>query len=270
MFDRLEKTLTRYEELVRLLSDPAIINDQQKYRTLSKEQRDLTPLVEAYTRFRAMRDDAENLRQISRTSADQELRQMAGMELPAAESKLAALSEELKSLLVPKDPNDTKDCIVEIRAGTGGEEAALFAADLLRMYTRYAEGEGWKTELIDWNETAKGGYREIIFSLRGEGAYGKLKFESGVHRVQRVPETEAQGRVHTSAATVAVLPEVDEIDSDIVINPADLDFATYRSGGKGGRTSTRSRRPSGSPTGRAASWSPASRNGRSSRTGNAP
>ncbi len=235
MFDRLEKTLTRYEELVRLLSDPAVISDQLKYRALSKEQRDLTAIVEAYTRFRTLRDDAENLKQMARGSGDPELRQLAEAELPIAESKLAELTEDLKSLLIPKDPNDTKDCIVEIRAGTGGEEAALFAADLLRMYTRYAEGERWKTELIDWNETGKGGYKEVIFSLRGDGAFGKLKFECGVHRVQRVPETEAQGRVHTSAATVAVLPEVDEVDSDIVINPADIDFATFRSGGKGGQ-----------------------------------
>ena len=235
MFDRLDKSLARYEELVRLLSDPAVIGDQQRYRTLSKEQRDLTPIVEAYTRFKKIRVDAENLKQIARGSGDAELRAMAEAELPEAESKLESLTEALKSLLLPRDPNDTRDCIVEIRGGTGGEEAALFAADPLRMYTRYAEGEGWKTEMIDWNETGKGGYKEVIFSLRGEGAYGKLKFESGVHRVQRVPETEAQGRVHTSAATVAILPEVDEVDSDIVINPADLDFDTYRAGGKGGQ-----------------------------------
>ncbi len=235
MFDRLDKSLARYEELVRLLSDPAVIGDQQRYRTLSKEQRDLTPIVEAYTSFRKIRADAENLKQIAHGSGDPELRAMAGVELPEAESKLESLTETLKSLLLPRDPNDSKDCIVEIRGGTGGEEAALFAADLLRMYTRYAEGEGWKTEMIDWNETGKGGYKEVIFSLRGEGAYGKLKFESGVHRVQRVPETESQGRVHTSAATVAILPEVDEVDSDIVISPADLEFTTYRAGGKGGQ-----------------------------------
>lgn len=235
MFDRLDKSLARYEELVRLLSDPAVIGDQQRYRALSKEQRDLTPIVEAYTRFKKFRADSENLKQIARGSGDPELRAMAEAELPEAEAKLEALTETLKSLLLPRDPNDTKDCIVEIRGGTGGEEAALFAADLFRMYTRYAEGEGWKTEMIDWNETGKGGYKEVIFSLKGEGAYGKLKFESGVHRVQRVPETEAQGRVHTSAATVAILPEVDEVDSDIVISPADLEFTTYRAGGKGGQ-----------------------------------
>ncbi len=235
MFDRLDKSLARYEELVRLLSDPAVIGDQQRYRALSKEQRDLTPIVEAYTRFRKFRADAENLKQIARGSGDPELRAMAAAELAETEAKLDSLTGTLKSLLLPRDPNDTKDCIVEIRGGTGGEEAALFAADLFRMYTRYAEGEGWKTEMIDWNETGKGGYKEVIFSLRGEGAYGKLKFESGVHRVQRVPETEAQGRVHTSAATVAILPEVDEVDSDIVINPADLEFTTYRAGGKGGQ-----------------------------------
>jgi peptide chain release factor 1 len=235
MFDRLDRTLARYDEIVSLLSDPAVIGDQQRYRALSKEHRDLTPIVEAYTRFRNLRDEAGNLRQIVKSAGDPELRQMAEQELPGVESRLEALTEELKTLLVPRDPNDSKDCIVEIRAGTGGEEAALFAADLLRMYTRYAEGEGWKTELADWNETGKGGFKEAILSVHGDGAYGKLKFESGVHRVQRVPETEAQGRVHTSAATVVVLPEIDEVDSDIVISPADLEVTTYRSGGKGGQ-----------------------------------
>ncbi|HLB01143.1 MAG TPA: peptide chain release factor 1 [Bacteroidota bacterium] len=235
MFDRLDRTLARYEELVGLLSDPAVIGDQQRYRALGKEQRDLTPIVEAYRQYRKLRADVESLEQLVHGPSDTELKQMAGTELPEAQAKLDKLTDELKILLVPKDPNDSKDCIVEIRAGTGGEEAALFASDLLRMYSRYAESEGWKTEMIDWNETGKGGFKEVIFSLRGDGAYGKLKFESGVHRVQRVPETEAQGRVHTSAATVAVLPEVDEVDSDIVINPADLEFATYRAGGKGGQ-----------------------------------
>jgi peptide chain release factor 1 len=235
MFDRLERTLARYEEIVGLLSDPAVIRDQQQYRALGKERRDLTPIVEAYTEYRKLRADAENLEQLVHGQSDPELRQMAETELPEAQAKLEKLTEELKILLVPRDPNDSKDCIVEIRAGTGGEEAALFASDLLRMYSRYAEAEGWKIEMIDWNETGKGGFKEVIFSLRGEGAFGKLKFESGVHRVQRVPETEAQGRVHTSAATVAVLPEMDEVDSDIVINPADLEFTSYRAGGKGGQ-----------------------------------
>jgi peptide chain release factor 1 len=161
------------------------------------------------------------------------MRELATAELTDAEGKFLKLEEELKTLLVPKDPNDDKDCIVEIRGGTGGDEAALFAADLYRMYTRYAERAGWKTELMDWNDTGLGGFKEVIFSLKGTGAYGALKFESGVHRVQRVPETEAQGRVHTSAATVAVLPEVEDVE--IEINPADLQFDTYRAGGKGGQ-----------------------------------
>src|SRR5262249_33042681 len=152
--------------------------------------------------------DAGNLRSLAESGDDPEMRQLAAAELPETHAKVAKLEEDLKVLLIPKDPNDDKDCIVEIRGGTGGEEAALFAADLYRMYTRYAERAGWKTELMDWSEAGKGGYKEIIFSLKGEGAYGALKFESGVHRVQRVPETEAQGRIHTSAATVAVLPEV--------------------------------------------------------------
>jgi peptide chain release factor 1 len=165
--------------------------------------------------------------------SDPELKAMAQEEYETLTAKLAQLEEELKLLIVPQDPNDTKNFIMEIRAGTGGEEAALFAADLYRMYTRFAERKAWKVELLDWNETGKGGFKEIVFSVSGEGAYGLMKYESGVHRVQRVPETEAQGRVHTSAASVVVLPEVEDVE--IEINPADLQIDTYRSGGKGGQ-----------------------------------
>jgi peptide chain release factor 1 len=235
MFDKLERVLSRKEELLQLLADPEVINNQERYRTLSKEHNDITPLAQSYEEYKKADRNLSELREIAFSSPDMEMRGLAQSELQAAEEKLRRLEEELKVLLIPKDPNDDHDCIVEIRGGTGGEEAALFAADLFRMYTRYAERCGWKTEMMDWNDTGMGGYKEVIFSLKGTGAFGSLKFESGVHRVQRVPETEAQGRVHTSAATVAVLPEVEEIDADIQINPADLDFATYRSGGKGGQ-----------------------------------
>ncbi len=234
MFERLSKVSARYSELTSQLADPVVINNQELYRTLSKEHSDIAGIVSTYERYKKMSSDVANLRQLA-NGTDPDMRELAAAELPEAQNKLSQIEEELKILLLPKDPNDDKDCIVEIRGGTGGEEAALFAADLYRMYTRYAERQGWKTELLDWNDTGKGGFKEVIFSLKGEGAYGTLKFESGIHRVQRVPETEAQGRVHTSAATVAVLPELEEIDSDIAINPADLEFTTYRAGGKGGQ-----------------------------------
>lgn len=235
MFDRLEKIVARYEELTNLLADPAVINNQERYRDLSKEHSDLTPIVQAYGKYKKAKTDFDNLKALSNTAGDPEMRDLAQSELEEADEHLKGVEEELKVLLIPKDPNDDKDCIVEIRGGTGGEEAALFAADLYRMYTRFAERCGWKVELLDWNDTGKGGFKEVVFSVKGEGAFGTLKHESGVHRVQRVPETEAQGRVHTSAATVAVLPELDEVDADIPINPADLQFDTYRSGGKGGQ-----------------------------------
>ena len=233
MFDKLEKLIARYEEITQLLSDPAVISNNERYRELSKELSEKGEIVKKYQEFKKARTDVENLSHISNNEQDAEMRELAASELTDAKAKLLKFEEELKILLVPKDPNDDKDCIVEIRGGTGGDEAALFAADLYRMYTRYAERAGWKTELMDWNDTGLGGFKEVIFSLKGNGAYGALKFESGVHRVQRVPETEAQGRVHTSAATVAVLPEVEDVE--IEINPADLQFDTYRAGGKGGQ-----------------------------------
>ncbi len=233
MFDKLEKLIARYEEITQLLSAPAVISNQERYRELSKEYSEKTEIVRKYQEYKKSRNDVDNLKHLTETEEDAEMRELAAVELTDAQTKLLKLDDELKALLVPKDPNDDKDCIVEIRGGTGGEEAALFAADLYRMYTRYAERAGWKTELMDWNDTGLGGFKEVIFSLKGTGAYGALKFESGVHRVQRVPETEAQGRVHTSAATVAVLPEVEDVE--IEINPADLQFDTYRAGGKGGQ-----------------------------------
>ena len=233
MFEKLEKLIVRYEDITNLLSDPAVISNQDRYRELSKEHSEKTEVVNKYREYKKVRADVENLKQLSEHEKDLEVRELASVELVDLQVKLTTLEDDLKTILIPKDPNDDKDCIVEVRAGTGGDEAALFAADLYRMYSRYAERARWKTELIDWNDTGLGGFKEVIFSLKGTGAYGALKYESGVHRVQRVPETEAQGRVHTSAATVAVLPEVEDIE--IEINPSDLQFDTYRAGGKGGQ-----------------------------------
>jgi peptide chain release factor 1 len=233
MFDRLERSLERHAELQRLLSEPAVIADQQRFRELGKELRALEPIVRAYERFKKVRSDYEGAKELLESAGDAQMKAMAQEEYDSLKNVVADLEEELKFLLVPQDPNDTKNFIMEIRAGTGGEEAALFASDLFRMYTRFAERKGWKSELMDWNETGKGGFKEVSFSVAGEGAFGMMKFESGVHRVQRVPETEAQGRVHTSAASVVVLPEVEDIE--IEINPSDLQIDTYRSGGKGGQ-----------------------------------
>ncbi len=233
MLDRLEKVRQRYEEVGRLLSDPSVVSNSDRLRELSKEHSDLTPLIKSYDRYRKMKNDIAGLKEITETSSDAEMKQLAYDELNEAKTKLDELEEELKVLLIPRDPNDSKNVIVEIRAGTGGEEAALFAGDLLRMYSRYAEKQGWKVEVLDMNDTGLGGIKEVSFGLSGEDVYGTMKFESGVHRVQRVPETEAQGRVHTSAATVAVLPEVEPVE--IQVNPADIEMDTFRSGGKGGQ-----------------------------------
>lgn len=233
MLGRLEKVRERYEEVTRLLSDPAVLSNQQRFRELSKEHSALTPLIKVYETYRKVKKDLEGLREITESSSDAEMRQMAYAEVDGVKAQLGQIEEELKTLLIPRDPNDSRNVIVEIRAGTGGEEAALFGAVLYRMYSRFAERKGWKVELLDLSDTGLGGIKEISFGLSGEDVYGAMKFESGVHRVQRVPETEAQGRVHTSAATVAVLPEVEPVD--VEINPADLEIDTFRSGGKGGQ-----------------------------------
>jgi len=233
MLDRLEKVRERYEELTRLLSDPAVLGSQDRVRQLSKEHSDLAPLIRVYNQYRKEKQNLAGLKEITETSSDSEMKQLAYGELEEARGKVSRLEEELKTLLIPKDPNDSRDVILEVRAGTGGEEAALFGADLYRMYSRFAERQGWKVEVLDINDTGIGGVKEISFALSGEDVYGTMKFESGVHRVQRVPETETQGRVHTSAATVAVLPEVEPVD--VEINPADLEMDTFRSGGKGGQ-----------------------------------
>ncbi len=233
MFDKLEKSVERFEEVHRLMSDPVVIADQQRFRELGKELRKLEAIVKSYTSYKKTQRDFHGSKELLESTNDPEMKAMAQEEFDNSKMELVKIEEELKLLLVPEDPNDTKNFIMEIRAGTGGEEAALFAADLHRMYTRYAERKGWKVDLMDWNETGKGGFKEIVLSVSGDGAYGLMKYESGVHRVQRVPETEAQGRVHTSAASVVVLPEVEDVE--IEINPADLEFETYRSGGKGGQ-----------------------------------
>ncbi len=233
MLDRLDKVKERYEELTRLLSDPATVSNQERFRTLSKEHSDLTPIIRAYDAYRRERQNLAGLKEITETSSDQEMKQLAYGEMEDARTRVAQMEEDLKLLLIPKDPNDSRNVIVEIRAGTGGEEAALFAADLYRMYVRFAEKQGWKVDVLDVSDTGIGGLKEVSFSLAGQDVYGTMKFESGVHRVQRVPETETQGRVHTSAATVAILPEVEQVD--VEINPADLEMDTFRSGGKGGQ-----------------------------------
>jgi len=233
MIEKLEQIKQRYDEVTRLLSDPAVIANQDRNRELGKEYRELSEIVKVYEEYRRVVTSVQGSKEILEQGGDAELKSMAEAELAELQPRATALEEKLKQLLVPKDPNDSKDTIVEIRGGTGGEEAALFASDLYRMYTRFAERKGWKVETLYWNETDKGGFKEVALMVEGEDVYGMLKFESGVHRVQRVPETEAQGRVHTSAASVVVLPEVEDVEIDI--NPADLQFDTFRSGGKGGQ-----------------------------------
>jgi peptide chain release factor 1 len=234
LYQKLKAIKEKYEKINEQLSDPGIISDQTKYVALGKERMQLVDVVEAYNVYDSLIKNIEGNKEIIKTSDDKELREMAESELVDLEEKQIAVEEKIKFLLIPKDPDDDKDVIMEIRAGTGGDEAGLFAADLYRMYSRYAEVRGWKKEIIDINDTGGlGGIKEVVFSLIGAGVYGDLKFESGVHRVQRVPATEASGRVHTSAASVAVLPEVEDVEIDI--NPGDLRIDVYRSGGAGGQ-----------------------------------
>jgi peptide chain release factor 1 len=233
MFDKLQKIEERYHELNELLSSPEVIANQKQFRELSKEQRNIEEIVRVFAEYKKILDELKSVKEMLETFSDVETKEMAQLELIELETKQARVEEQLKTLLIPKDPNDDKNCIVEIRAGTGGEESALFCADLFRMYSRFAEKEHWKIELLDWNDTGLGGFKEVIFQVSGENAYGSLKFESGVHRVQRVPETEAQGRVHTSAVTVAVLPEVEDVE--ITIKESDIKIETARSGGAGGQ-----------------------------------
>ena len=233
LVDKLEKIKAKYDSINEQLSNPQISGDREKYIFLSRERSELVEIVEAFAKYSTVLKNIDGNKEIVETANDNELILMAETELEELELEKERLEEEIKLLLLPKDPNDDKDIIMEIRAGTGGEEAALFAGDLFRMYNRFAEIRGWKSELIDINDTGLGGVKEAIFSISGNNVYGDLKFESGVHRVQRVPETEGSGRVHTSAASVAVLPEAEDVQ--IEINQNDLKIDIFRSGGAGGQ-----------------------------------
>lgn len=233
MFDKLDFILEKYEELSIKVSDPDIIANQSLWQKHMKEMSDIEPVVNKYKEYKKVKEELAELKNML-SDTDEELREMAKLEIPDLESKLAELERELQILLLPKDPNDEKSVILEIRAGVGGDEAGLFAADLLRMYMRYAERRGWKTDLTEINEIGIGGVKEAVVIINGRGAYSRMKYESGTHRVQRVPSTESSGRVHTSAATVAVLPEVDDLE--VTVNPNDVKVDVYRSSGHGGQS----------------------------------
>jgi peptide chain release factor 1 len=233
LLGKLQHLVTRFEEVGTLITDPAVIADMDRYVKLNKEYSDLQKIVEVRNEYKAALESIDEAKQILENESDTDLRQLAQEELSANSEKLPELEEKIKFLLIPADPEDAKNVVMEIRGGTGGDEAAIFAGDLYKMYTRYCEDKGWNTEVASYTEGTSGGYKEIIFTVTGADVYGTLKYESGVHRVQRVPQTETQGRVHTSAATVAVLPEVEEFELEI--NPADIDFHTARSSGAGGQ-----------------------------------
>jgi len=232
MFNKLEEVVDRFREVEGLLADPKLMANQEKFRALSREHAELSEVVEAYQDYRKVVEEVEGHRELLRES-DPELRELAKAELPELEARQTQLEQRLTLLLLPKDPNDAKNIILEIRAGTGGEEASLFAADLFRMYCRYADRQGWKVEMMSASESDSGGFKEVIALISGNRVYSRLKFESGAHRVQRVPETEAQGRIHTSACTVAVLPEAEDVELDI--DPGDLRIDVYRASGAGGQ-----------------------------------
>ncbi len=234
LIEKLEKIKERYELVNQQLSDPAVISDRKKMITLGKERSELEEIVQVYQNYKSVLYNLKGNKEIIDANEDAELVEMAEMELEDLNNQKDNLEDEIKIILLPKDPNDDKSVIMEIRAGTGGDEAALFAGDLFRMYTRFAENNGWKIEMIDINDTGLGGIKEVVFSLEGPNVYGDLKFESGVHRVQRVPETEGSGRVHTSAASVAVLPEAEDVQ--VEINSSDLKIDIFRSGGAGGQS----------------------------------
>ena len=232
MFDKLDFILEKYEELSLKVSDPEIINNQPVWQKHIKEMGEMEPIVNKYKEYKKAKEDLAAAKEMLEEN-DEELREMAKMEISDLEPQIGTYEDELKILLLPKDPNDEKNVILEVRAGTGGDEAALFGADLLRMYMRYAERRGWKTELLEINDTGIGGVKEAVLLIKGKGAYSRLKYESGAHRVQRVPETESSGRIHTSAATIAVLPEVDDVE--VEINPNDVRVDVYRASGNGGQ-----------------------------------
>ncbi|MGD6870803.1 peptide chain release factor 1 [Sutcliffiella horikoshii] len=234
MFDRLQAVEMRYEKLTELLSDPEVISDTKKLREYSKEQSDMQETVEAYREYKAVKEQLDDAKAMLEDKLDADMREMVKEEISELEEQQENLADRLHILLLPKDPNDDKNVIMEIRGAAGGDEAALFAGDLYRMYSRYAEAQGWKTEVMEAASTGVGGYKEIIFMITGKGAYSKLKFENGAHRVQRVPETESGGRIHTSTATVAVLPEAEEVE--IEIHDKDIRVDTFASSGPGGQS----------------------------------
>jgi peptide chain release factor 1 len=233
MFEKLEGIEARFRELEEMLADPDVVQDYEKVAEYAQERAEIEPIVTTYRRFKNVQEELDGARLILGEAEDEELRKMAQDEVDRLENALPQIEERLKRLLVPKDPRDERNVIVEIRAGAGGDEAGLFAADLFRMYTRYAEQRGWKADILSDHDTGVGGFKEVIFQVAGKGAYSRLKYESGVHRVQRVPITESQGRIHTSTATVAVLPEADEVE--VKLDPNDLDITAYGSSGPGGQ-----------------------------------
>ncbi|WFR57976.1 peptide chain release factor 1 [Anaerocolumna sp. AGMB13025] len=233
MFDKLEDLLIRFEELIEELNDPGVINDQSRFRKLMKEQNDLTDIVEKYKEYKETKARIEDSLLMLEEENDEEMRELAKEELNECKQKLTVIEEELKILLLPKDPNDEKNVIVEIRGGAGGDEAALFAAELYRMYIKYAERQRWKIDMMNLNENGLGGFKEVVFMINGKGVYSKMKYESGVHRVQRIPVTESGGRIHTSTSTVAIMPEAEEVDVELDLN--DCKFDVFRSSGNGGQ-----------------------------------
>ena len=233
MFDRLEDLLRTYEELMEELNDPALAQDQTRYRRLMKEQAELQPIVEVYKKYKDMNRDLSDASEMLETEKDEEMRKLLKDEIWQLKNDLPEVEEQLKILLLPRDPNDEKNVVLEIRSGAGGEEAALFAAEVYRMYYHYAETQGWKTETLEYNESGIGGASKVTCLITGHGAYSKLKYESGVHRVQRVPKTESQGRIHTSTITVAIMPEAEEVDVKVDLN--DCRFDVFRASGNGGQ-----------------------------------
>lgn len=234
IIDKLEGVKSRFKEVGNLLIDPSVMSDMDKYVKLNKEYKELEPIIEAYEEYKLIISNIDDAKSILATEKDEEMREMAKMELDELWPQVEPLEEKIKLLLIPKDPEDDKNAILEIRAGTGGDEASLFAGELMRMYVKYSESRGWKTEVTRFTEGTQGGYKEIVLNVTGHGVYGVLKYESGVHRVQRVPQTETQGRVHTSAASVAILPEADEVD--VQLNPADIKRDEFCSSGPGGQS----------------------------------
>jgi peptide chain release factor 1 len=233
MLEKLKTVEERYEELTHLMADPEVAQNYERVAEYAKERADLEDIVNTYREYKSTAEELEGATTLLADDTDPELRELAENEVAGLQARLEELEDQLRHLLLPKDPRDAKDVIIEIRAGAGGDEAGIFAADLFRMYTRYAERRGWKTELLSTNATGVGGYKEVIFGIQGRGAFSRFKYESGVHRVQRVPTTESSGRIHTSTATVAVLPEVDDVE--IHIDPKDLEIATYGASGPGGQ-----------------------------------